>query len=149
AGPGAVAFERDKMLAGQSAQMVYFDLSTTLGTQYGGMQASDLEGKTLPPAGAPNVFGEIDDDASGFPSDRLDLFNFHVDWATTANSTFSGPTAVAVAPFDAGFPCADADGDGAARNCIPQRAGPGLDAISDRLMFRLAYRRLADHETLT
>jgi len=149
AGPGAVAFERDKMLAGQSAQMVYFDLSSGLGPQYGGQQPSDLDGKTLPPAGAPDVFAEIDDNANGFASDRLDLFNFHVDWATTANSTFSGPTAVPVASFDSGFPCQDADGDGAARNCIPERTGPGLDVISDRLMFRLAYRRFADHETLT
>ena len=148
AGPGAVAFERDKMLRGEQARMVYFDLSTSLGTQYGGQLPADLDGRTLPPAGAPNVFAEADDDAGGFASDRLDLFNFHVDWANTANSTYSGPTAVNVAAFDSVFPCADVDGDGAERNCIPGKDGPGVDAISDRIMNRLTYRNIAGHEAL-
>jgi uncharacterized repeat protein (TIGR01451 family) len=148
AGPGAVIFERDKMLAGQMARSVYFDLSTTLGTQYGGMQPSDLDGTILPPAGAANVFAEVDDDAFGFPTDRLDLFDAHVDWTNTAASSFSGPTPVDVAPFDSAFPCGDSDGDGAARNCVPLKDGPGLDAISDRLMYRLAYRNIGGHETL-
>jgi uncharacterized repeat protein (TIGR01451 family) len=148
AGPGAVAFERDKMLAGQSARMVYFDLSSSLGPKFGGQLPSDLDGATLPPAGAPNIFAEADDDVGGFPSDRLDLFKFHVDWANTASSTFSGPSAVAVAPFDSVFPCTDADGDGVPRNCIPEKGGPGLDAISDRILHRLAYRNIGGHETL-
>jgi len=148
AGPGAVAFERDKMLAGQSARMVYFDLSTSLGTQFGGQLPADLDGTSLPPAGAPNVFAEADDDVSGFASDRLDLFKFHVDWSNPAASTFSGPGAIAVAPFDSVFPCTDADGDGVPRNCVPEKDGPGLDSISDRIMFRLAYRNIGGHETL-
>jgi uncharacterized repeat protein (TIGR01451 family) len=148
AGPGAVAFERDAMLRGDMARMVYFDLSTTLGQQYGGQLPADLDGLTLPPAGAPNVYAEADDNAAGFATDRLSLFDFHVDWATPANSTFSGPTAVNVAAFDSVFPCADADGDGAARNCIPLKEGPGLDAISDRIMNRLVYRNIGGHETI-
>jgi uncharacterized repeat protein (TIGR01451 family) len=148
AGPGAVVFERDKMIAGQMARSVYFDLSTTLGPQYGGMLPSDLDGATPPPAGAPNTYAEADDDAFGFASDRLDLFNAHVDWADTAASSFSGPSVVNVAPFDSAFPCADSDGDGAARNCVPLKDGPGLDVISDRLMYRVAYRNIGGHETL-
>ena len=85
---------------------------------------------------------------SGFASDRLDLFRFHVDWADPTRSTYSGPTALAVSPFDSVFPCTDADGDGVPRNCIPEKDGPGLDSISDRVMYRLAYRNIGGHETL-
>lgn len=148
AGPGAVAFERDRMLAGQSARMVYFDLSQTLGNRFGGQLPADMDGTTPPPAGAPNVFLEAADDVLGFPSDRLHLFDFHVDWANPTASTFSGPTTIDVAAFDSVFPCADADGDGAARNCIPEPEGPGLDALSDRVMNRLAYRNFGTHQAL-
>jgi uncharacterized repeat protein (TIGR01451 family) len=148
AGPGAVAFERDAMLGGEMARMVYFDLSGSLGPRFGGQLPADLEGTALPAAGAPNVFAEADDDAAGFATDRLSLFDFHVDWANPSGSTFTGPTSIDVAAFDSVFPCTDADGDGVARNCIPEKEGPGLDAISDRIMNRLAYRNVGGYETL-
>lgn len=148
AGPGAVAFERDKMLAGEPARMVYFDLSTSLGPRFGGQLPADLDGTALPPAGAPNVFAEADDNVIGFPSDRLSLFEFAVDWSNPASSTFSGPTAIPVAAFDSVFNCSDADGDGVPRNCIPEKDGPGLDSISDRIMYRLAYRNVGGYENL-
>ena len=47
AGQGVVAFEWDKMLAGQPADMVYFDLFST-DPDLGGMLPSDLDG--APPA---------------------------------------------------------------------------------------------------
>jgi uncharacterized repeat protein (TIGR01451 family) len=148
AGPGAVAFERDRMLAGESARMVYFDLSGTLGPRFGGQLPADLDGQALPPAGAPNPFVEADDDVAGFATDRLSVFDFHVDWSNPAASTFSGPSTIDVAAFDSVFPCGDADGDGAARNCIPEAEGPGLDAISDRIMYRLAYRSFGGYEVM-
>ncbi len=140
AGAGVFAFERDAMLQGNAAQMVYFDLYG-VNSMFGGMLPSDLDGSTLPPTGAPNYFAEVDD---GSP-DAMRLWAFHVDWNTPANSTFgiSGqPNAVLpVAPFTQLCPYT--------RNCIPQ---PGtsqkLDAIGDRLMYRLAYRNFGDHESL-
>lgn len=137
-GAGAVAFERDKMLAGLPAQMVYFDLFSVDST-LGGMLPSDLDGPTPPPAGAPNYFLQMDDNA---PADQLRLFRFHVDWANPAASSFTGPATLPAASFDSNL-C------NFTLNCIPQ---PGtfrrLDAISDRLMFRLAYRNFGDHESL-
>ncbi|MEU2638308.1 hypothetical protein ABZ591_27640 [Micromonospora fulviviridis] len=44
-GVGAVAFEREKMLSGQAARMVYFHL----GPDYGGVLPSDAEGLAPPP----------------------------------------------------------------------------------------------------
>jgi uncharacterized repeat protein (TIGR01451 family) len=152
-GPGAVAFERAQMLTGGMARMVYFDLSTTLGTSYGGQLPSDWDGVTPPPAGSPNYFVEADDSAifpAEFSQDQLSMFEFHVDWTTPTNSTFGvGPNhdpnaIVPTAPFDSNL-CAFA------RDCIPQKnvgAADEVDALSDRIMHRLQYRNFGTHEVL-
>ena len=53
AGTGAAAFEREKMLQGLPARMVFFDLGPE---DWGGMLPSDLDGSLLPPPGSPNYF---------------------------------------------------------------------------------------------
>jgi uncharacterized repeat protein (TIGR01451 family) len=140
-GAGVVAFERSEMLLGNAAQMFYFD---TNDTSLGGMLPSDLDGATPPPAGTPNYVLQADDNNVGYPQDRLEIWEFHVDWATPANSTFSGPTFLATAPFDSTL-C------GFSSDCVPQPGVPPpqrLDGIADRLMFRLAYRNFGTHQSL-
>lgn len=146
-GAGAYVFERTKMLAGLSAQMVYFDLFS-LDPRLDGMLPSDLDGATPPPVGTPNFYLKMDDDGlnnspyPNYPTDQLELWQFHVDWITPSNSTFTGPILLTTAAFDSNMCSFSA-------NCIPQ---PGtkskLDAIADRLMYRLAYRNLGTHESL-
>ncbi|WP_157744418.1 carboxypeptidase regulatory-like domain-containing protein [Micromonospora viridifaciens] len=141
-GAGAVAFEREKMLTGQAARMVYFHL----GPDFGGLLPSDAEG-LAPPAGAPNPFVMFDDDAWGIsPTDRLLMWDFKVDWANPANSTFGNNLApsrfLETAPFDSNM-C------NYARTCVPQQGTSArLDAISDRLMYRAAYRNFGDHASI-
>ncbi|HCC58513.1 MAG TPA: hypothetical protein DEQ47_14895, partial [Solibacterales bacterium] len=76
-----------------------------------------------------------------FGSNSLNLWKFHVDWATPASTTLTGPTNIPVDTFTAAC-----SGGGA---CIPQ---PGtsqkLDSLADRLMYRLAYRNFGTHESL-
>jgi hypothetical protein len=141
AGGGAVAFERSKILAGQAAQMVYFDLYG-LDPNLGGMLPADLDGPA-PAAGTPNLFVQADDTGYGYPQDQLELWAFHVDWTTPANSSFTGPTILATASFDANM-C------NFSRSCIPQPDNPprSLDAISDRLMYRVAFRDFGDHQSM-
>jgi hypothetical protein len=139
-GQGAVAFERTRMLQGLSAQMVSFDL-LGVDPNLGGMLPSDLDGPA-PPGGAPNVFVEADDDAFGYPDDQLQLWSFHVDWTTPASSTFSLTSTLPTAAFDS-ILC------GGARDCLPQPGTPkGLDALADRIMYRLQYRNFGDHQAL-
>ncbi len=130
AGAKACAFDRTAMLAGTAATQQCYQL----GTNYGGLLPSDLDGATAPPAGSPNFL-------LNFGSNALNLWKFHVDWANAANTTFTGPTSIPVAAFSAAC-----NGGG---NCIPQ---PGtsqkLDSLADRLMYRLAYRNFGDHESL-
>ena len=135
AGEGVVVFERAHMLIGATARGVYFDLASN--SALGGMLPADLDGPAAPPAGAPNYFMQFDDQP-----DQLQLWAFHVDWTNTANSTFTRKALLPTSPFDSNM-C------GGSRNCIPQ---PGttakIDAIADRLMYRLQYRNFGDHESL-
>jgi len=139
-GQGVVAFERDKMLLGQPARMVYFDLYNT-DPNLGGMLPADLDG-LAPPAGAPNYLLALDDTTWGYPADQLELWEFDVNWTTPLSSTLTKTLTLPTVPFNPNM-C------GYARNCIPQ---PGtavkLDAISDRLMYRLQYRNFGTHQTL-
>jgi len=141
AGQGVVAFERDRMLAGQAARMVLFDLHEE-DPYLGGMLPSDLDGPTPPPTGAPNRFCAIDDHAWGYSGDQLQCWNFAVNWSNATLSSFT---------FDSAYPTAAFDSDLClyARNCIPQpETAASVDALSDRLMYRLQYRNFGTHETL-
>jgi hypothetical protein len=153
-GAAAIVFERDKMIAGETARFVWFDeaAANPPGGQYIGQLPADADGSRLPSAGEPNVFAEVDDPASIPPTGGdlgfdMRLWNFHVDWSNPQASTFGNdgqPSAtIPVAPF-VRPQCTYGLGD-----CPLQKGGPeGLDALGDRLMFRLAYRNFGDHEAL-
>jgi hypothetical protein len=129
-GASAIVFDRAKMLNGQPAN--YQEKQTS--SSYGTLLPSDLDGSTPPPAGEPNFFA-----ARG--STSLNLWSFHVDWATPGNSSLSGPTSLPVAPYNQ--LCSGT------RSCVPQPGtSVGLDGLGDRLMHRLAYRNFGDHEAL-
>jgi len=136
AGQGAAVFERDQMLSGNSARMQYWDMETSNPDLFG-MLPADLDGPA-PPPGAPNPFVQV---VNGNP-DRLRVWEFDVDWVTPANSTFEFRQAINTAAFDTSL-CT------ASRECIPQPS-PGIkvDAISDRLMYRLQYRNFGGYQTL-
>ncbi|MGH9524918.1 MAG: hypothetical protein ACRD3E_20525, partial [Terriglobales bacterium] len=136
-GAQVCAFDRKSMLTGAAATQQCF----LLDPQYGGVLPSDLDGNTLPPNGSPNFLIGYQTDGT---TSSLDLFKFHVDFTTPANSTLTGPTAISVSAFNeacSGSPC-DTD-------IVPQ---PGtttkLDTLGDRPMYRLAYRNFGDHEAL-
>ncbi|PYV16519.1 MAG: hypothetical protein DMG21_11360 [Acidobacteria bacterium] len=135
-GPQACAFDRNAMLAGNKATAQCVQLSNF----YFSLLPSDLDGATAPPAGSPNYYMSLQ-----LPgSNTLDFWKFHVDWTTPANSTFTGPTALTVAGFTEGC-----DGSPNGLTCIPQRGtSQQLDSLSDRLMYRLAYRNFGGHEAL-
>ncbi len=140
AGQGVAVFERDKMLTGQAARMVKFNLYAT-DPNMGGMLPTDLDGPA-PAAGTPNYFVEPDDNAGGFPQDQVQVWAFHVDWANTANSTFTRATTLATASFDSNM-C------NGSRTCIPQQGTTAkLDAIADRALYRAQYRNFGSYQTI-
>jgi len=143
-GGGALAFDRSKMLAGQAATALGFG---PLGSAYGGLLPSDLDGSILPPSGSPNYFGAVDT-ASGSSGSTFQIWKFHVDFITPTNSTFG--TASQTPNFNLPVDTYFWNMCGGLRSCIQQPGtSQGLDALSDRLMNRLQYRRFADgHESL-
>ncbi len=152
-GAGVFAFDRAKMIAGDStAAMIYFNKNLASDPDprgLGGILPSDFDGLTAPPLGRPNTFAHLTATEFGNPADGLRLFDFHADFAAPANSTFTErpesayAAPVAVAAFDPTNPLSLDD--------IQQPGGSGvnaLDAVGDRLMFRLQYRNTGAVESL-
>ena len=142
--PVAWAVDRQSMLACQPASSVYFDSSNAaaLAGALDPILPADLDGQSPPAAGRPDPYlMEID----GTP-DRLDLFEFHVDWANPAASTFTKKADLPVPSFDSAFSCQTPP---ETRECIPQRDTTNkVDVLSRQLMKRLTYRNFGDHESL-
>jgi hypothetical protein len=137
-GPQAFAFDRAKMLANLPATFV--SPSGPLGSTVDPFLPADLDGPTLPPAGAPATF-------VGFPGQAINpnytTYHFHADFTTPVNSTFTTFASPPAAGFTALCPTT--------RACVPQAgvaSSSNLDGIGDRLMFRLAYRNFGDHESV-
>jgi hypothetical protein len=133
------AVDRRHMLLGQPAteQCMIVD-----GVNF--LNNADLDGQTLPPAGAPNVVlaaggtqlrGDFDDDG-------IYAWRFSVDWNDAANTRLTGPEKIAVAPYH--YLC-----DGQLTTCVRQ---PGtdqhLDAQGDKLMARVVYRNVDGRESI-
>src|SRR5262245_43465438 len=101
--------ERSKMLKGEPAreQCVIVD-----GVNF--LNNADLDGRTLPPPGAPNIVMA----AGGtqlkkiFEDDGIFSWNFHVDWNTPSKTRLDGPVKIVVAPYH--YLC-----DGQLTNCVP------------------------------
>lgn len=128
-GSQVCAYNRSQMLSGGAATQQCFQLSSN----YGGLLPSDQDGLTAPPAGSPAFM-------VSFGANALNLWKFHVDWTTPANTTLTGPATIPVAAFT---PACNGG------SCIPQ-AGTSqkLDSLADRLMYRLAYRNFQSHESM-
>ncbi len=136
---GMFTFERPKMLAGLPARFQFVDMT---GNFFGALP-SDLDSLTPPPPGAPNTivaFGSPEFDGS--PTDVLHVWQGTTTWGATPTMTVTGPTDVATDPFNS-------DLCGFSRNCVPQLGTTTtVDAISGRMLWRLAYRNFGDHESL-
>jgi hypothetical protein len=134
-GNGAYGFDRTAMLAGEpDALMIAFNLNPG-GEGFISLLPTDCDGD-FPPVGTPNYFTYIRTGGS----QRLGVIEFHADWTNPANSTFGNTTYLPVNPF------ATAGGWGTG---IPQLGtDKELDALSDRLMYRLQYRKFNGYSAM-
>ena len=135
----ACVADRAKMLKGEDAteQCVIVDNVNFLNN-------ADLDGKQLPPKGAPNIVMAAGGTQlkKSMEDDGIYVWKFHVDWADASKTRLDGPTKLVVAPYH--YLC-----DGQLTNCVPQ---PGtdrrLDAQGDKLMARLVYRRIGSQQSI-
>lgn len=135
----ACVADRASMLQGKPATEQCLVLENV-----GFLNNADIDGTNLPPAGAPNIMMA----AGGtqlrreFESNRIDVWQFHVDWKAPEQTRITGPQRVPVAPYH--YLC-----DGQLTHCVPQ---PGtdrrLDAQGDKIMSRLVYRRIGTRESI-
>lgn len=140
-GAAVLVFEREKMLLGQSAQAIYYNLGVD---DWGGMLPADFDGTTLPP-GSGDYFAEVQDqswDPFNIPQDQIAIWKLAPNWTTPNNSTLTNISNLKVKKFN-GSAC------NFSRSCVPQKSAKAkLDAISDRTMYRLQYRNFGAFETL-
>jgi hypothetical protein len=125
------AYDRAAMLAGAASPI---SLCGTINRD-GGYLPSDTDGATPPLDGTPGYFLNLETSSS------LRLWALSPNFANPSASTLTWVEDVPVASYS------EACGGG---NCIPQ-ADPGstlLDSLGDRLMYRLAFRMYADHESM-
>jgi len=143
-GAAGCVLQRSKMLTGDaSAAMIYFKTETLggsgsgLGTDCYAMLPSDCDG-TFPAAGTPNYFTYINDNSGGGASE-LRIWALHVDWVTTANSTFTFVTNLPVTTYTM---------LGTGTGVVAQSGTTNkLDGLGDRLMFRNQYRNFGSYES--
>jgi hypothetical protein len=108
------------------------------------MLNSDVFGKKLPPAGAPNIMMSTGGTQllKHFEDDGVYFYKVHVDWNDPTKTSITPPQKIAVAPYH--YLC-----NGQLSNCVSQ---PGterhLDSQGDKLIERLAYRNFGDHESI-
>ncbi len=120
------ALDRAAMITGGALREVHFDC---MDLDCASLLPSNLRG-ALPPPGSPAYF------VSAIPPDRLNLWQFHVDWTTPGNSTLTGPVVLNVADF-------------AFAPSVPQLGSSSvLDSLSPRLMMQLQYRNVSGAESL-
>ncbi len=128
------ALDRSSMLGGGNANMICFNPDPN----NFGFLPSDLDGANAPPRGAPNHYVDL-----GNTTDRLNEFDFHVDFVNPKKSTFKGPHPIPVPTY--ALIC----NDGGNFACVPQPSpGEMVDSLSGLLTFRLAYRNFGGHESM-
>jgi hypothetical protein len=135
------AYDRVRMLQGLSATQVCFLVPDDSGNSISPVPA-DVDGVVTPPAGAAGLFANLFDVDDNPANDVLEIRRMHPDFGGSG-STLTGPTTVAVNPFNGA--CVGASSPA----CVPQpQTTAKLRPLSDRLMFRAAYHRFGDHDSL-
>jgi hypothetical protein len=144
-GIGVVAYERAQMLNGDPAQFVQFNVGPSIDghhDEFGALPAT-LDGTTQPAPGTPEPIVQQEDDSFLWAQDEVLIRRLTVDWTTPANSSLSAGVELPTLAFDSEV-CADWD-----PNCIAQpHTTSGLDALSDRLMYRASYRDFGTRNSL-
>jgi hypothetical protein len=145
---GLYAMDRTKMLAGQPATLQRFSAPTLAGFGFQMIQPADVAGSEAPPVGSPGIFlrhrdDEVHNAGSNNPTtDFIEMFEFHVDWTTPANSAITGPIPFPISEFSSNL-------NGlSAFNAFPQPSGQKLDPLRETVMHRVTYRNMGTYEVL-
>jgi len=147
----ACAFDRANMLNGATMRAPQcFSNSSTSGWYLAhSLLPADIDGTTPPTAGTPEEFVSIQNPTGGATtSTALNLWQFHVDWNTPTNSTFTGPNQITVASYQ---PACYTVKNYTDTYCIPEpstvQTKNRIDSLGDRLMHRFAFRQFPTYQS--
>ena len=135
----ACVVDRNKMLKGEDATeqcIIIKDVNF--------LNNADLDGKQLPPKGAPNIMMATGGSQLNgiFEDDGIYAWKFFTDWEDPSKTHLEGPVKIAVAPYQ--YLC-----EGQLTNCVPQPdTEQKLDSQGDKIMARLVYRRIENQESI-
>lgn len=146
-GGTVIVLERNDMLNGQPATMQTFNIGELPGFGFQLTVPATLEGQA-PPAGAPAYFlrpRDTEIHGGTCPGcDLMEMWEFHVDWVTPANSSLTALPGVQLTDWDQTL-C----GSGSDWSCMPQPGtSQALDPIREPVHYPLQYRNFGTHETL-
>jgi alpha-tubulin suppressor-like RCC1 family protein len=131
-GSEACALHREAMLKGEAATQQCFIDKSGANT----LQPATIDGSTPPPTGEQEWFVSI----SPTEKNALAWWRFHVNWTNPSETTFTGPTNLAVEPFTT--LCGNAE-------CVPQAETTRLlQGGGQHLMYRLVYRNFGTHQSI-
>ncbi len=126
-GGGVCMLDRDAMLDGDpDAEMLLFDI----GSGYGSLMPADADGVVLPPEGSPSYLVSLGPGS-------LRLLEANADWENHENSSVEIIDVLAVASYSNS-------------NISVNQPGTSqkLDALEDRLMYRLQYRNFEEYQVM-
>lgn len=133
--------ERDKMLNGETAQIVGFPLPGIVTNGFYSPAGFHVDGDQMPPPGhAPIIFFQ-DDSWSGISTDHLKIWEVNVNWSAPDSSYISLSQTINVTPFNSVF------NNGSFTN-LPQPNNVYIDALQSTVMYRTNYRRFAGHNSV-
>ena len=138
------AFDRNNMLNGNVAQTPqcfrYPNPVTGAVFLAHSLLPADIDGVNPPPVGSSEYFISIQNpkfNATG----TLNLWQFHVDWTTPSNSTFTGPVSINSGAY---IPGCYRSANPSNTICVPEPTTSAthnfIDSVGDRVMHRFAYR---------
>ena len=129
-GPRAYAFNISKMVNG-TALTANDTQFADMGTAHDTVLPSNYRG-TAPPINTPNYF--VGDSQSAF---GWEIYKYHVDFTTPANTTYTGPTNVSHASYT--------NAPDQVSNVSP---GSASDTLAGRMMMQVQYRNIGGVESL-
>ena len=142
----AYALDRTKMLVGDpnvTAQRFTIPEFPTINFQ--AATPVGMLGTNLPPSGSPGLIMRMADDAwsTNIPEDRLEIWEFDIDFANPGNTSLTGPIILPTEPFNSNL-CGFSN-----YACIEQPNSPlRLDPLREVLMNKITYRNFGSHESI-
>ncbi|PRX52566.1 GEVED domain-containing protein [Salegentibacter salegens] len=141
------ALERDKMLNGETAQIMSFPLPGIRTNGFYSPAGFSGIGEELPPRGNSPIIFLQDDSWAGVNEDHLKLWLINVDWSNPSASTISESQELGagegVSPFIATF-----DGGSFSNLSQPGDDTPEVDVLQATMMYMTTYRRFPNYNAV-